>query len=343
MRAVIVDEDGAALRLAVVPRPSPGPGQVLVRIAASGTNPLDVKIRMGAAPHARHPLPAVLGIDLAGTVETVGEGITSLRVGDEVYGMAGGVGGYQGTLAEYAAVDAALLARKPVNLTFRQAAALPLVFITAWEGLVDRAGVRAGQTVLVQGGAGGVGQMVIQLALARGAAAFAVGAPEGRLAVERLGATFVERSEPVGDYVTRLSGGKGFDLVYDTAGGAALDASFLAVRRFGHVVSCLGWGTHALAPLSFRAASYSGVFTLLPLLTGDGRAHHGEILAEAARMADSGKLVPPLSAQRFTLESVGEAHRLIAGGTARGKLVVDVAGDSKEAVLPDDDGAAALR
>ena len=95
-----------------------------------------------------------------------------------------------------------------------------------------------------------------------------------------------------------------FDLVYDTAGGASLDASFAAVRRFGHVVSCLGWGTHTLGPLSFRAATYSGVFTLLPLLTGEGRKHHGDILAEATRLAEAGQLVPTLDPRRFTLATV---------------------------------------
>ena len=98
------------------------------------------------------------------------------------------------------------------------------------------------------------------------------------------------------------TGGRGFDIVYDTVGGKVLDASFEAVRRFGHVVSALGWGTHALAPLSFRAATYSGVFTLLPLLSGEGRAHHGEIMAEATRLAEAGKLVPLLDARRYAGE-----------------------------------------
>ena len=96
------------------------------------------------------------------------------------------------------------------------------------------------------------------------------------------------------------------------------------MRRFGHVVSSLGWGTHALAPLSFRAATYSGVFTLLPLLTGEGRAHHGEILAEATRLAENGQLLPSLDPRRFTLETVEEAYRAVTDRTARGKLSVDV-------------------
>jgi NADPH2:quinone reductase len=107
-------------------------------------------------------------------------------------------------------------------------------------------------------------------------------------------------------------------------GGASLDGVFAAVRRFGHVASALGWGTLALAPLSFRAASYSGIYTLLPLLTGEGRAHHGEILAEAARMAEAGQLSPSLAPRRFTLDELGEAYRLVAQGQTRGKLSIDI-------------------
>ena len=324
MQAAVLEAHNASFRLATISRPTPGPGQALVRIAASGTNPLDVKIRRGEAAHARHALPAVLGIDLAGTVEGLGKDVGRFRPGDEVYGMTGGVGGHQGSLAEYAAVDADLLALKPANLTMREAAALPLVFITAWEGLVDRAAVGAGQTVLVLGGAGGVGGMAVQIAKAFGAKVFATGSPSSRIAIERVGAQFVDRSEPIAAIVARLTGGSGFDLVYDTAGGAALDGAFEAVRRFGHVVSCLGWGTHALAPLSFRAATYSGVFTLLPLLTGEGRRRHGEILTEAARLAETGQLVPAVDPRRFTLATVGEAYRAMEEGARRGKIVVEI-------------------
>ena len=247
MKAAILEIYGAPLRIAEIPVPTPGPGEVLVRIAASGVNPLDTKIHAGAAPHARHPAPAILGLDLAGTVEAVGSAATGFRPGDDVYGMTGGVGGVPGTLAEYAAVDADLLAIKPANLSMREAAALPLVVITAWEGLVDRMALAAGETVLVQGGAGGVGHVAVQIARALGAEVFATGSARSRAVIERLGATFIDRAEPVAEYVQRLTGGRGFDRVYDTVGGAALDASFVAVRRFGHVVSCLGWGTHALA------------------------------------------------------------------------------------------------
>ena len=325
MRALILDEANAPFRSVLTERPELGIGQVLVRVHASGVNPLDTKIRAGQAAHARHSFPGILGMDLAGVVEEVGTDVTGFQPGDDVWGMTGGVGNVQGSLAEYAAVDAALLARKPANISMREAAALPLVTITAWEGLVDRAGVRAGQTVLVLGGAGGVGHVAVQIALARGAKVFAVDDASRADYLTSLGAVPIDREEPVADYVERLTGGTGFDLVYDTVGGAVLDTAFVAVRRFGHVVSCLGWGTHALAPLSFRAATYSGVFTLLPLLTGEGRAHHGEIMAEATKLVEAGKLVPRLDPRRFTLDEAADAHAAITDRSAQGKLVIDVA------------------
>ncbi len=325
MRAAILDAPGAAFRVAAISRPIPQPGQVLVRIAASAVNPLDLKIRAGQAAHARQPLPAVLGIDLAGTVEAVGGGVTEFRRGDEVYGMTGGVGGLQGSLAQYAAVDADLLAPKPANIGMREAAALPLIFITAWEGLVDRACVRAGQKVLIHGGAGGVGHIAIQIARAFGADVFATGSSASQALIKRLGAVPIDyRAMSVENYVAKYSDGHGFDIVYDTVGGATLDASFNAVTRFGHVVSALGWGTHALAPLSFRAASYSGVFTLLPMLTGEGRAHHGEIMREATRLVEAGKVTPRVDPRQFALSNVDDAYRAVESNDAAGKIVVDV-------------------
>src|SRR6202044_4025871 len=121
------------------------------------------------------------------------------------------------------------------------------------------------------------------------------------------GATPIDyRARSVNEYVAEMTSGKGFDIVFDTVGGATLDASFIGVKRYtGHVVSCLGWGNHSLAPLSFRGATYSGVFTLLPLLSGEGRAHHGEILAQAAALAESGKLRPLLNERRFSPREIG--------------------------------------
>ncbi len=262
---------------------------------------------------------------MAGTVEEIGPGVTSFRPGDQVYGMVGGVGGMQGTLAEFINADADLLAHKPQTLSMREAAALPLVTITAWEGLIDRANVRAGQTVLVHAGAGGVGHAAVQIARAFGAEVFATVSNEKRKIVEGYGAVAIDyRKLRPAEYVMQETGGLGFDIVYDTVGGATLDDSFLAVKLYtGHVVSCLGWGTHSLAPLSFRSATYSGVFTLFPLLSGQHRAHHGQILAEVTKLAEGGKLRPLLDPHRFSLEELDAAFLLVASGSA-GKVVLEV-------------------
>jgi len=331
MRALFVDEIDGPFVLREIPVPPVGAGQVLVRIAASGVNPLDTKIRAGKGGHACHPFPAVLGMDMAGTVVGIGQDVAGFSVGDDVFGFTGGIAGIQGSLAEYAAVDARLLARKPANLSMREAAALPLIFITAWEGLVDRAGVEADDYVLVHGGVGGVGHVAVQIAQSVGAKTFATVRSGDFEAASAFGAIPIDYArESVEQYVAERTAGEGFDIVFDTVGGEVLDASFRAAKTYrGHVVSALGWGTHALAPLSFRSATYSGVFTLLPLLTGKERAHHGDILRQAARLVDAGKLRVRMDAHRFGLDDVEAAHQLVASGKSEGKVVIDVFGATK--------------
>lgn len=311
MRAAVLTAYNAPFQICEIPDPTPAPHEVLVRVMASGVNPLDTKIRRGEAAHAKMAPPAVLGIDMAGVVEAVGARVRRFTPGDEVFGMTGGVGGIAGSLAELATVDERLLAHKPKALSMAQAAALPLGFITSWEGLVDRAGVTADQQVLVHGGAGGVGSLAVQLAIARGARVYATGGPSSQDAIRAIGATAIDYTTiSVDEYVDSCTGGEGFDIVVDNVGGATLDASFAAVKRdTGHVVSALGWGTHSLAPLSFRGATYSGVFTLLPLLTGSGREHHGDIVSQAAALADAGRLVPRVDSRTFTLDEVDEPMR----------------------------------
>jgi NADPH:quinone reductase len=238
MQTLVLHRYNGPLELTEMSEPQASAGQVLVRIAASGLNALDTKIRAGSAEHAKHPLPLVLGIDMAGTVEAIGEDVTAFKVGDEVFGMVGGVGGIQGTLAQYAAVDARLIAHKPAHLTMREAAALPLVFITAYSGIVDRARLQPGQTVLVQGGAGGIGNVAVQLGAALGAKVYATANTHNQDLVARFGAIPIDYTkQTIEQYVQQHTDGAGFDVVVDTVGGATLDASFAAVKHFGHVVS----------------------------------------------------------------------------------------------------------
>lgn len=303
-----------------------GKGEVLVRILASGVNPLDLKIKAGQAAHAKTTVPAILGIDMAGVVEKIGEGVTGFAPGDKVYGMTGGVGGVQGSLAEYAAVDYRLLALKPGNLSMREAAAIPLSFITAWEGLVDRAHTREGKTVLVQGGSGGVGHIAVQLAIALGAKVFATDRVGKASLIESYGATPIDfTTSTVDEYVKEHTNDEGFDIIFDTVGGTTLDDSFRALKHYhGHLLSILGWGTHNLAPLSFRGATYSGVFTLLPLLSGKGRENHGEIMREATALIEAGELTPLIDPHHYTMDTAEDAYAALENRTAKGKIIVEI-------------------
>ncbi|MBB3214880.1 NADPH:quinone reductase-like Zn-dependent oxidoreductase [Herbaspirillum sp. Sphag1AN] len=325
MRAYRLENFATPIRATDITLPTPGPREVLVRIHASGLNPLDTKIRAGKAAHAQIQLPAVLGLDMAGVVVAVGDEVSEFSAGDAVYGLIGGVGKEQGSQAEFAAVDVALLAHQPGNISMREAAALPLIFITAWEGLVDHANVHAGQKVLIHGGAGGVGHIAVQIALALGADVYATGSASQRDLITSYGATFIDyQTTSVEQYVDQYTAGEGFDIVYDTVGGTTLDASFAVARRYrGHVISILGWGNHSLAPLSFRSASYSGVFTLWPLLSGKDRAHQGEILRHASRLTGEGKIRVELDPRRFQPEQIDAAYDLMEAGTTRGKVVVE--------------------
>lgn len=326
MKALVLKAFNAPYELIEVEKPIAGKGQVLVQVKASGVNPLDLKIMREQAAHAQIKLPAILGVDLAGVVEAIGVGVTQFKVGDEVYGMVGGVSDLQGSLAEYVAVDEGLLALKPLNLTFREAATLPLVFITAWEALVEKANVQSGKTVLVHGGAGGVGHIAVQIALANGAVVYTTVEPGKGELVRQYGAIAIDyKSLSAEAYIAAHTKGEGFDIVLDTVGGCVLDDSFKASRRdTGHVVSILGWGTHSLAPLSFRGATYSGVFTLYPLLSGNNRAHHGKVLQQATQLVEAGKLKPWVDPELYSLTSIDRAYEAIDMRKNNGKVVIDI-------------------
>ena len=306
--------------------PQPKPGEVLVKIHASGVNPADLKIAQGHLAPAAPELPAILGMDFAGVVAALGDGATQFSVGDAVYGCAGGVKGHPGTLAEYAAVDARLVAHKPARLSMREAAALPLVSITAWEGLVDRAKTGHTDKVLIHAGAGGVGHVAIQIAKAFGAEVFAtVSTPYKQDIAHQLGATPIAYQDvSVKDYVTKHTGGEGFDIVYDTVGGAVFEEAAAATRLYGKLISCAAWQDHNLSSVLGASLDLIGIFMLLPMLTGKNLEHHGKILTQITRLVNAGRLHPLLDPVRFSLDDVNAAYAHLASGQAVGKIVVDI-------------------
>lgn len=317
--------EDSVFEAAEVETPEVKAGHVLVKIAASSVNTVDTMIRaMGKDLPLSPDTPAILGMDFAGTVEAVGEAVTDYSIGDEVYGCAGGLADLPGTLAEYIVADCNLIAPKATNLSLREAAALPLVAITAYEGLI-RAGIKEGQKVLVHGGSGGVGHIALQLAKHFGADVHATGGGDKQLAlIEELGATGINyKTEKVEDYVAKHTGGVGFDIVYDSVGGANMLNSFNAAALNGQVVTTVSMCELDLTVAHFKGLSLHVVFMLIPMLHNFKREQHAKILRNLSQIAESGALKPVLDENRYSLEEVGQAYARLSSGKGMGKVVVE--------------------
>jgi NADPH2:quinone reductase len=300
--------------------------QLLVRLKAAGVNPIDTKLRQRGTFYPDQ-MPAVLGCDGAGIVEVVGPGVQQFQVGDAVYFCNGGLGGHPGNYAEYAIVDQQFAAPKPESISFAEAAAAPLVLITAWEALYDRGRLEAGRQVLIHAGAGGVGHVAIQLAKLAGAmVCTTVSSEEKAEFVSQLGADqpiLYKQVDPV-DAVLHWTKGEGVDLAFDTVGGAVLSQSFAATSIYGDVVTILApdantdWKT-----ARDRNLRVSFELMLTPMLKGLVKAQQeqAKILRQCARLIDQGQLKIHVG-QSFPLEQAAAAHQCLESGSMIGKLVL---------------------
>lgn len=309
-----------------LPIPKIIPGHVLIKVSATSVNPLDYKLRQGMFPDLVKNFPAVLHGDVAGVIEEVGEGVKHFEAGDEVYGCVGGFLDMGGGLAEYILADADLIAHKPTSLSMAETAALPLVALTAWEGLVTYANVQKGQTVLIHGGTGGVGHIAIQLAKWLGAKVYTTSSSPEKMAISKqLGADFTinYKDNNAKFYAAKYTNGVGFDVVFDTVGGENLIECFDAATIYGKVISILAAGTYDLAPAFMKGLTICTVMQPLPLITGVKRTHYHEILTKIAELVDSGVLQPLIDKKKFTIDQVGAAHMHLENGEAIGKVVIE--------------------
>ncbi len=330
MKAVLMTAAGSpeVLQLQDVPKPTLplGNSELLVRLVAAGVNPIDIKLRQRGTFYPEQ-MPAILGCDGAGIVEAVGVGVERFRVGDEVFFCYGGLGAHQGNYAEYTVVDERFVARKPASVSFAEAAAAPLVLITAWEALYERGRLAPGERVLIHAGAGGVGHVAIQLAKLKGASVCTtVSSQEKANFVKALGADeviFYKETDFV-NAVLSWTGGEGVDLAFDTVGGETFHKTFPAVRVYGDIVTIL----EPKADTVWKAARLRNLrvgleLMLTPMLEGleECLKHHGEILAQCATWMDEGKLKVEVS-HRFPLAEAAQAHQVLESGAMIGKVVL---------------------
>jgi len=326
MKAMVIQQygDTSVFQEMDLPTPQVEPGHVIIKVAATSVNPLDTKIRAGAVP-ANPEFPAVLHGDVAGIVTEVGEGVERFAVGDEVFGFAGGIKRYQGALADYMLADARLIAKKPENIAFAEAAALPVVFITAWRALIERAQIQPKDKVLIHAGTGGVGHVAIQLAKWAGAEVYTtVSTPEKAKIAKTLGADDVifYRDESVEDYVARCTDGKGFDVVFDTVGTDNMDRSFQAAKISGTVATIAARSTHDLSPLHGKNLTLHVVFIATPLVHGTDFESQTEAVDAMSSLVGDGYIRPLLDGDLFSFEDVAKAHAKVEAGTAIGKVVL---------------------
>ncbi|MCT7985079.1 zinc-dependent alcohol dehydrogenase family protein [Laspinema sp. A4] len=331
MKAVIMTGSGAAadvLKVQDIPGPQlDGDRDILVRLHAAGVNPIDTKIRKRGTFHP-DLTPDILGCDGAGVVEAIASGVQTLNVGDEVYFCNGGLGGPHGNYAEYIAIDERFVAKKPSSLSFVEAAAAPLVLITAWEALYDRAGLQPGQKVLIQAGAGGVGHVAIQLAKLKGAeVATTVSTPEKAEFVRKLGADLVilYKEQNVIETVMDWTNGEGADIGFDTVGDKTFFETAEAVRLYGDVVTILEpnpeHGTLKTSRLRNHRISFELMLT--PMLQNriPEQEDQGKMLQQCASLFDEGKLMIHVG-KTFPLEQAVAAHELLETGSMQGKIVL---------------------
>lgn len=331
MKAVLMTTAGEpeVLQLQDVPQPKlQNDTQILVRLHAAGINPIDTKLRQRGTFYPDQ-MPAILGCDGTGVVEAVGSNVQRFRVGDEVYFCAGGLGeSGTGNYAQYTVVDERLVALKPTSLSFSEAAAAPLVLITAWESLYDRGRLEAGQKVLIHAGAGGVGHVAIQLAKLRGAeVCTTVGSQEKARLVRQLGADhpILYKQTDAVKAVLDWTGGEGVDLAFDTVGGKTFYETVPAVKVYGDLVTILepdpSLGNLKMA--RSRNLRISLELMLTPMLQGLAAAqqHQGEILQQCAQWIDEGKLKIHLS-ETYPLKDAAVAHHAIETGSMTGKVAL---------------------
>jgi NADPH2:quinone reductase len=344
MKAILMTAVGNAdvLQLREIPKPALlSPHHLRVKLAAAGVNPLDTKLR---AKPAYHPdkLPAILGCDGAGIVEEAGGAVTRFKVGDAVYFCNGGLGGNQGDepgcYAEYATLHEEYCAAKPANLSLEDSAALPLVLLTAWEALVERANLQAGQTVLIHAAAGGVGHVAVQLAHHLGAnIAATVGDEKQAGLVHGLGAEkIIEYREQ--DFVQEVLGwtnGKGADVVFDTVGGETFLRSLNAVRIGGKLVTLLSTplalADTQLARLRNLSLCYELMLTPQVMKLHEERIRQCRILEAAEKLVEAGRL-GVLVSHKLPLAQAALAHRMIEAGGMTGKIVLTM--DDRALVSP---------
>lgn len=314
MKAVVIETFGGpeTLKIKEMPLPIPQENEVLIKVAYAGVNPVDWKIREGYFKDFRpHEFPIILGWDVAGVVEQVGSQVTALKIGDAIFAYARKPLIKWGTYAEYVTFDAAHVAKKPPNISFAEASAIPLAGLTAWQSLFDSAQLKAGETVLILGGSGGVGSLAVQFAKQAGALVIATASPQKHPYVKKMGADLViDHKEATPEKLKELNHAH-IDVVFDCVGKEMFRKGISCLTKGGRIVSIL-------EKLDEEESKKLGITASFVFVTPNG-----EQLTQIAKLIENKKVTPP-HIQEMPLENVAQAQEDLRKGLIHGKVVLKV-------------------
>lgn len=305
--------------------PVPSDDEIQVEVLSSSVNDLDTKIRSGDLSSISPEFPAILHGDVAGIVTEVGKNVTKFKKGDKVFGFVGGIKGYGGVIVDFIVADEKFFAIAPNSLSNAELGAIPLVGITAYEAVIEKANVKDGQTVLIYGATGGVGHIAAQLAELSGAKVFAVviNQEQEKLAY-KLGAdaTIIFSEKDVQEYVQEFTDGQGFDVVIDTVGSQNFTLALQAVKTAGIVVNTFAYVNGDLSAAQMKGVTLLFIAMLIPLFTNVNKGKYGQILSEYAVWLEEKKVRVLLDEQTFNFNQVGLAHQYYESRNAKGKIAL---------------------
>lgn len=304
MKAIRIDEYGEenVLKIVEVPIPKPKPNEVLVKVKAAGVNPVDWKIRDGAGARFGMMLPIFLGSEIAGVVEEIGDLITDLKIGDEVYGTV-----KSGAYAEYALAQAGEMVHKPLSVDFESAGGLALAALTAWQAMFDIADLQSGQKIFITAASGGVGSMAVQLAKAKGAYVIGMSSGKNKDYVKDLGADeFVDYTIVAFEDIV-----KNMDVVFDTVGGDTFERAYKCLKKGGFIVTSVAF------PSAGTAENYG-----VQVARVQCQPNASELI-QISELVDADKLRPQVTSV-LSIDEIKEAHRLSKTGHTRGKIVLKI-------------------
>lgn len=323
MRAISLNEFGGTdvLQIIDAPKPTLGTGDILIEVHAAALNPVDTKIRKGL--HGPKNFPLTLGYDVSGVVAAVSANVSGFSIGDEVFASPSLA--RQGSHAEFVVVDASTAAHKPTTLSHVEAAALPLVTLTAWEALFERAHLQDGETIAISAGAGGVGHVAVQLAKARDCRVITTASQDESIALAKSCGADVVINYQTEDVIARImqeTGDAGCPIVFDTTGDPAFDQLLDCVAIKGRIVTVvLNENPRIVSALFRKNATLHCEFMGMPTMMNVNPASQGAILKQVAAMADTGQLKPHIF-RTIKLEDLPLAHAIQEAGHVRGKIVV---------------------